>query len=109
MLLSTNFGKFVLAVSLFNMSAHASAFYADHLKIRHEIISIRPDCRIAKDQINWLHSLRPTKEERSESRNSLFFVGGFSKNFWQNRDISEGTIDWAVNYKINEILQECRN
>ncbi len=109
MLSSTNFGRFVLVASLFNPNAFASDFYPDHLKIRHEIISIQPNCNIAKQQIEWLHSIRPTYSERSDARNKLFFIGGFSRNFWQNRDVAEGTIDWAIDYKIKEILEQCRS
>lgn len=106
MLSNINFGKFVLVASLFNPLV-ADAFEG-HLKIRHEIISLRPNCAIAADQINWLHSIKPTRQEISDARNSLFFVGGFSKYFWENRDISEGTIKWAVDQKIKEIIEECR-
>lgn len=105
---SINFGKFVLVVSLFNTDVQAFE-YADHLKIRHEILSIVPDCRIAKDQITWLQSVKPTMAERSDARNNLFFFGGFSPNFWRNRDVAEGTIDWAVNDKIREISNQCRS
>ena len=105
MLSSINFGKYVLVASLFNMPI-AFAFEG-HLKYRHEIISLKPDCNIAKQQLNWLYSLKPTKEEIIDSRNSIFFVGGWSKYFYYNKDVSDGTINWAVNQKVKEIIEQC--
>lgn len=107
MLSNTNFGKFVLVASLFNIST-AFAFEG-HMKYRHEIISLQPNCDIADQQLNWLHSLKPTRAEVSDARNNLFFVGGFSKYFHFNKDISNGTIKWAVDQKVREIIAQCKN
>jgi len=107
MLSSTNFGKFVLVASLISLSsAHA---FEGHLKYRHEILSLVPDCKIADQQLNWLYSLKPTRSEISDARNSIFFIGVFSKYFRENKDIANGTIKWAVNEKIREIMIQCTN
>lgn len=107
MLSNINFGKFVLVASLFNIPT-AFAFEG-HMKYRHEIISLRPDCGIAEQQLNWLYSLKPSKAEVSDAKNSLFFVGGFSKYFYFNKDMSDGTINWAVDQKVKEIVEQCKN
>jgi hypothetical protein len=107
MLSNINFGKCVLVVSL--LSASTADAFEGHLKFRHEIISLKPDCSIAKQQIEWLSSLKPTRAELTDARNSLFFIGGFSKYFNENRDVADGTIKWAVNQKVREIVEECKN
>lgn len=105
MLSNINFGKFVLVASLFNpFLSHA---FEGHLKIRHEIISLIPNCQIADQQLKWLYSIRPTRQEVADARTSLFFVGGWSKNFRANQDVSNGTINWAINQKVKEILEQC--
>ena len=107
MLSSTNFGKFVLVASLISISpVHA---FEGHLKFRHELYSLKTDCKIAEQQIKWLNSLIPTKEEIIDARNALFFVGGWSKFYRDNQDISNGTIRRIVNQKVREIIEECRN
>jgi hypothetical protein len=107
MLSSTNFGKYVLVASLISMtSLHA---FEGHLKFRHELYSLKPDCSIAKQQINWLQSLKPTRSEILAARNNLFFVGGWSKYLYDNQDVSNGTIVGIVNQKVREIVDECKN
>lgn len=107
MLSSINFGKYVLVASLISMtSLHA---FEGHLKFRYELYSLKPDCNIAKQQIEWLQSLKPTRSEISTARNNLFFAGGWSKYFYDNQDIANGTIKGIVNQKVREITDECRN
>lgn len=98
------FGKFALLaiVSLAGCSSQRIA------PSNHDLASLTPDCRIAEQQVQWLESLRPTHRERNYARQEMFFWGGFSKDYQQNKDIANNKIDYLIDLNIKEIYYKCR-
>lgn len=74
----------------------------------HDLAFLQPDCKIAEQQVQWLHSLRPTQKERSYAQQEMFFWGGFSKDYQQNKRIATNKIDYLIDVNIKEIYYKCQ-
>jgi hypothetical protein len=103
---STKFGSFALivaTVSLIGCASPAQRILPD----AHSLGSFKPDCRIAKEQVEWLRSIRPTMYERRDAYLEVKSWGGFSKDFRKNKDIADGRVDYLIDANINEIYYRC--
>ncbi len=98
------FGKFAL-LAIVSLSGCASQRI---LPSNNDLAFISPNCQIAEQQIEWLQSIRPTQKERSYARQEMFFWGGFSQNYRQNKDISTNKIDYLIDLNIQEIYYKCQ-
>ena len=98
------FGKF----ALFAIVSLAGCSTQRILPSNHDLVSLQPDCRIAEQQVQWLHSIRPTSKERIYAQQEMFFWGGFSRNYFQNKDITTNKIDYLIDLNIKEIYYKCQ-
>jgi hypothetical protein len=105
-LLSTKFGKFVLIATAASLVGCASTTQRI-LPSSHTLGSFKPDCTIAKEQVEWLRSIRPTLHERRDAYLEVTSWGGFSKEFAKNKEIADGRIDYLINANIDEIYYRC--
>ena len=103
---NTNFGKYVL-VALVSLGGCANTQRIH--PSTDKLVSLRPDCRIAQQQLDWLRSIRPTYSEKIDARSQMLTYGGFSKEYQRNRDIVEGKIDWLIDLNIKDIYKQCQS
>jgi hypothetical protein len=99
-----NFGKFAL-IALVSLSGCASQrIYPSTDKL----VRLEPNCEIAQEQLDWLRSIRPTFKERIGARNEVLAWGGFSRDYQNNKNISDGKIDWLIDLNIRDIYRKCQ-
>jgi hypothetical protein len=106
MLSSTKFGKCVLVVvtaSLIGCASPAPRI----LPTASTLGSFKPDCNIAKEQLEWLRSIRPTVYEKRDAYLQVTLWGEFSKEFIANKDVSDNRIDYLIDVNIKEIYYRC--
>jgi hypothetical protein len=100
---SINFGKFVLCAMAASLIGCAT-----QQKTRPDtmaILEIKPDCRIAEQQLEWLRGLVPTEEEHRNAEMQMIFAN--TTTFEANRKIREYTYDRIIKTKINDIYYVC--
>ena len=105
-LLSTKFGKFVLIATAASLVGCASPPQRI-LPSSQALGSFKPDCNIAKEQVEWLRSIRPTLRERRDAYIEVTSWGGFSREFPKNKEIADGRIDYLIDANIDEIYYRC--
>lgn len=106
MLSSTKFGKFALIAVTASLVGCASP--APRILPTVSMLgSFKPDCNIAKEQLEWLRSIRPTIHEKRDANLQVKMWGEFSKEFMVNKDISDNRIDYLIDVNIKEIYYRC--
>jgi hypothetical protein len=104
MLSNTKFGKFVLLVSLASLTACGTTRYSPTAE---QLSEFKPNCSIARQQIEWLNSLRTTSDERLGSRAQTKMFGILTSDYQHRVDQGNGLTDWWVNTNIKEVYNKC--
>ena len=107
MLSSIRFGKFVLIAVVASFFAGCASTQQRILPEPEILASFKPDCNIAKEQVEWLRSIRPTLREKRDAYLEVQTWGGFSKDFRKNKEIASGKIDYLIDNNIDEIYYRC--
>jgi hypothetical protein len=66
-----------------------------------------PDCSKAEEQINWLNSLRTTREEQFGAQLQVKAFGPFAKDYIGRQDTAKGLNNWWINTNIREVYKKC--
>ena len=99
-----NFGKFALVVLVSLSGCATQRIYPSTDKLAR----LEPNCQIAQEQLDWLRSIRPSYKEKIDARNEVLAFGGFSKDYQNNKNISDGKIDWLIDMNIMDIYKQCQ-
>ena len=69
------------------------------------ILEIQPDCRIVKQQLEFLRGMIPSDKEHQDAEMQMIFVN--TTVFETNKKIREYTYERIIRAKINDIYYVC--
>lgn len=105
--LKLNFGTFVIVVTLLNLVGCASPYRVS--MSNEDLTQFRIDCQKKEEQLRYLRSLLPNKQETSWAKTETKFFGDFTPGHDDKQEIASGTRVWWVKSNITDIYQTCKN
>jgi hypothetical protein len=94
----------VLLVSLSSLSACGTTRYTPSAE---QLSEFKPNCAIARQQVEWLNSLRTTPDEQLGSRAQVKLFGPLTSDYQYRVDHGRGLTNWWINTNIKEVYNKC--
>lgn len=72
-----------------------------------QMSTFKPDCSRAREQIEWLNSLRTTRDERLGGAIQVKIFGPFASDYQHRVDNANGLNEWWITTNMKEVYNKC--